>query len=181
MKYIKRISAVFISGCTLLAGIGAAAAAETVSLTLNLNGKVVQGESTLLSQGRANTIECTSFNLLRGNGAKAPIELVIQKRIDKSSPALFEGAASNAVVKGAFRFFRPNPTGDGTTQAFYTVNVIGRIKSVRQLVKDTTDAASASSPPLDEVAFTVDTLTFSYMGAAPAGGGTPSLVRPARP
>ena len=38
----------------------------------------------------------------------------ILKRIDKSSPQLANALCANQVIDATFKFFRPNPTGDGT-------------------------------------------------------------------
>ncbi len=105
--------------------------AETVHLFLKGNGFDIQGESTQTSIGRENSIECLSFKssvltvrekgtaIATGRRQHEPI--VIHKRIDKSSPLLIKALCDNQVIEAEFKFYRPNPTGDGTTEQFYTM------------------------------------------------------------
>ena len=107
--------------------------AETVHLYLKANGQDIQGESTQIDLGRENSIECVQFKdsvrTARELGSRAavgrrvhePIEIL--KRIDKSTPLLAKALCRNERIDAEFKFFRPNPDGDGTTEHFYTVKV----------------------------------------------------------
>lgn len=171
--------------------------AQTVSLFLKANGQTVQGESTVVSMGRENSIEClyfkdaivstTSAGLATGRRTYEPI--VIRKRIDKSSPLLARALTNNEVIQGQFRFYRPNPAGDGTTQHFFTVEIAeGRIASIRRISPDVFDPASANEPPTEEVSIVFQTITWTYV---PGGithsdtfrstGTSPRLAAPTRP
>jgi type VI secretion system secreted protein Hcp len=134
--------------------------AESVHLYLKLNGQDIRGESSQTSLGRENSIECvqfvqsvstardTSTGQAAGRRQYAPI--VIVKRIDRSSPLLVKGLAENQVVAAVFKFFRPNPIGDGTTEQFYTIEIKeGRIAGVKTYVLDTLDPATSNRPPLE--------------------------------
>lgn len=156
------------------AALTAASAAETAYLTLKANGSDVQGDSTVASLGRANTIQCYSFELgittareaatglATGRRQYSPI--VIRKRIDKSSPLLAKALCNNEVIEGVFRFYRPNPAGDGTTQHFYTVNIRqGRVASVKNILPDVLNPATASHPPMEEVSFVFTNITWTYV------------------
>ncbi len=67
------------------------------------------------------------------------------------------------MVDATFKFFRPNPTGDGTTEQFYTVAFKkGRIASIKQVVPDTIVPASSTEPPLEEVTFVFHTIGWTY-------------------
>jgi type VI secretion system secreted protein Hcp len=147
--------------------------AETVHLFLKANGANIQGDSTVTSLGRENTIQCLAFEnkvatareassgLATGRRTYEPI--VIRKRIDKSSPLLAKALAQNEVIEGVFRFYRPNPAGDGTTQHFFTVEIKGgRVASYRPYVPDTFVPATATQPPLEEVAFVFQTIRYRY-------------------
>ena len=147
--------------------------AETVHLYLKSNGADVQGESSQTSLGRENTIECLSFvdavrtarekgsGLATGRRTYEPI--VFRKRIDKSSPLLARSLCNNEVIEGVFKFFRPNPAGDGTTEHFFTVEFAeGRIAGVRRVSPDVIDPASATEPPTEEVSFVFHTITWTY-------------------
>lgn len=147
--------------------------AESVHLTLDANGTTIEGESTQTSLGRENTIECLYFEdsvrtarekgtgMATGRRTYEPI--VIRKRIDKSSPLLAKALCNNEVIEGTFKFYRPSPAGDGTTQQFFTVEIAeGRIASIKRISPDTIDPASSAEPPTEEVGFVFHTITWTY-------------------
>lgn len=147
--------------------------AETVHLYLKANGSDIQGESTQHSLGRENSIECLSFrdsvrtarergsSMATGRRTYEPI--IFTKRIDKSSPLIAKALCNNEVIQGIFKFFRPAPTGDGTTQHFFTVEFAeGRVNHVVRQSPDTFDPASALRPPTEEVGFVFHTITWTY-------------------
>ncbi len=147
--------------------------AETVHLFLKANGADIKGESTQTSLGRANSIECTFYQQSvltareagsgMATGRRQYEPLLIRKRIDKSSPLIAKALAENQKIDAAFKFFRPNPTGDGTTEQFYTVEIKeGRIASMKQFVPDTIVPASSTEPPLEEVTFVFHTIKWTY-------------------
>lgn len=147
--------------------------AETVHLFLKSNGKDVKGESTQTSLGRENSIECISYeqgvtsareagtNMVTGRRQFTPLKIV--KRIDRSSPLLVKALANNEKIDATFKFYRPNPSGDGTTEQFYTVELKeGNISAVKQLVPLTIDPHSAGAPPQEEVSFVFKTITWTF-------------------
>lgn len=158
-------------------------AAETVHLYLKINGADVQGESSQTSLGRENSIECIYYENTTASdkdaarrqagltaGAPSGNTIIIRKRIDKSSPLLIQAVAKNQTALGTFKFFRPNPTGDGTTQQFYTVEFEkGRVESVKQYVPDTISPATSTEPPMEEVIFSYTGISYSYLGATATG------------
>ena len=147
--------------------------AETVHLYLTCNGEKIDGESTQTSLDRADSIECVSFvdsvrtarekgsGMATGRRTYEPI--VIRKRIDKSSPLLARAMCNNEVTEGIFKFFRPAPSGDGTTEHFFTVEFAeGRIASLRRVSPDTMDPASALEAPTEEVSIVFHNITWTY-------------------
>ncbi len=147
--------------------------AETVHLYLKANGTDIQGESEQKSLGRENSIECLSFrdsvrtarevgsSLATGRRTYEP--LIITKRIDKSSPLIAKALCNNEVIEGVFKFFRPSPTGDGTTEQFFTVAIKqGRISHVLRQSPDTFDPAAANRPPSEEIGFVFHTIKWTY-------------------
>jgi len=144
--------------------------AQTVHLELTANGTKIDGDSTIASMERENTIECLSFTdavrtareassgMASGDRSYEPI--TICKRIDKSSPLLAKALCNNEAIEGKFKFFRPNPAGDGTTEQFFTVEIKeGRISAIKRVSPDTIDPAEANAPPTEEVSF-----VFGYIG-----------------
>ena len=147
--------------------------AETVHLYLKSNGADIKGESTQVSLGRGDSIECLFFEsgvrtareagsgMATGRRQYEP--LLIRKRIDKATPLIAKAMVENSKIEGTFKFFRPNPTGDGTTEQFYTIQIKnGRVASQRQWVPDTIVPASSMEPPLEEVAFVFHTISWTY-------------------
>jgi type VI secretion system secreted protein Hcp len=147
--------------------------AETVHLYLKANGSDIQGESTQTSLGRENSIECLYYEQEvmtareagsgMATGRRTYKPLLIRKRIDKASPLIAKTLVQNTVIEGVFKFFRPSPTGDGTTEQFYTVKIKqGRIATQKQIVPDTFIPATSQEPPMEEVSFVFHTIEWTY-------------------
>ena len=67
------------------------------------------------------------------------------------------------MIEGVFKFFRPNPAGDGTTEHFFTVEIKeGRVASITRVSPDVIDPASAMEPPTEQVSFVFHTITWTY-------------------
>jgi type VI secretion system secreted protein Hcp len=155
--------------------------AETVHLKLKGQKQGdIKGESSQTSLDRADTIECFEFEY----GASSPRDastgmatgrrqwtpITIRKRFDRASPLLAQALVNNEVLtEGTFKFFRPDPSGDGTTQQFYTVQIKnGRVASFRQVVPHpsgddgpTEHGLRADDHPYEEVAFVFQTITIT--------------------
>lgn len=147
--------------------------AETVHLYLKANGADIQGESSQTSLGRENSIECVYVDnevitareagSARATGRRQYKPILIRKRIDKSTPLLLQALTRNEVIEGVFKFFRPNPTGDGTTEQFYTVEIAeGRVASYKMYSPDAIVPASSNLPAMEEVSFVFHTITWTY-------------------
>lgn len=147
--------------------------AMTVHLELTANGTKIDGDSTIASMERENTIECLSFEdsvrtareassgMASGERTYEPVK--ITKRIDKSSPLLAKALCNNEVIEATFKFFRPNPAGDGTTEQFYTIELQeARISSIFRVSPDVIDPASANAPATEEVGFVFGYIRWSY-------------------
>jgi type VI secretion system secreted protein Hcp len=147
--------------------------AETVHLYLKANGSDIAGESTQTSLGRENSIECVYYEqgvktareagsaLATGRRQYEPIRVL--KRIDKSTPLLAKALVENAKIDATFKFYRPNPTGDGTTEQFYTVDIKnGRIASFKQVSPNCIEPASTTDPPLEQLTMVFHTITWTY-------------------
>ncbi len=147
--------------------------AQSVHLYLTANGTKIDGDSTIASMDRENSIECLSFEdsvrtareassgMATGDRTYEPVR--ITKRIDKSSPLLAKALCNNELIEGTFKFFRPNPAGDGTTEQFFTVVIEeGRVGSCTRVSPDVIDPASATAPPTEEVTFVFGKITWTY-------------------
>ena len=147
--------------------------AETVHLYLKASGADIKGESTQHSLGRENSIECLYFEQAvktareagsgMASGRRQYEPLLIRKRIDKSSPLIAKALVENQVIEATFKFFRPTPAGDGTTQQFYTIKIEdGRVASQKMYVPDTIVPATSTEPPLEEVSFVFHTISWTF-------------------
>ena len=146
--------------------------AETVHLFLKANGADVKGESSQTSLGRANSIECLEFEHAiktaretgsgMASGRRQYEPITIRKRIDKASPLIAKALVENQKIDGVFKFFRPNPKGDGTTEQFYTVEIKdGRVSGLTQILPDTFNPASSNMPPMEDVSFVFHTIIWT--------------------
>ena len=147
--------------------------AQTVHLFLKVNGEEVQGESTQTSEGRENSIECTYFESEAATsrevqsgmatGRRQYKPLLIKKAIDKATPLIAKALTKNAKIDGEFKFYRPNPAGDGTTQHFYTVKITnGRVASQKMSNEWTRPGDPHAGPPQEEVTFVFQTIMWRY-------------------
>ena len=133
--------------------------AEPVYLFLKVNGTTIQGDSSQTSLGRADSIECLYYRQafatghtssgMAATGRRTYDPLVIRKRIDKASPLLAKALIQNSLVEGVFKFFRPNPLGDGTTEQFYTTEIKqGRIAAISQSAPEVGQPGALEEQPL---------------------------------
>jgi type VI secretion system secreted protein Hcp len=139
--------------------------AETVHLYLKLNGTTIPGDSTQGDLGRAGSIECTSFAFdVEKDGSDIRTgEIKIAARIDKAEPLIVKGLVEGQTADGVFKFFRPNPTGDGTTEQFFTVSgKSGRVTAAQMWVPDTMNPASSTLPPMMQYAFSFSSIDETY-------------------
>jgi type VI secretion system secreted protein Hcp len=133
----------------------------------------VKGESSQVTLGRKDTIECFSFQMAvesprdastgMATGRRQWQAINFRKRWDRSSPLLAQMLVNNeTITEGTFKFYRPHPTGDGTTQEFYTVQIKGgRVSSFRQVVPHPSDEATMHEHPYEDVSFVFQTITIT--------------------
>ena len=108
--------------------------AISIFMFLQIDGNTIEGDSTIVSLGRENSIQIDSFNqeMARTGGRIEHKHLVITKVIDKASPLLFKALSSDEPVDSAeFKFFRPSISGSGSEEHFYTIKIeSGKIESM---------------------------------------------------
>ncbi len=146
--------------------------AQAVFLELKSNGTAIDGESTVESMGRADMIECILYKdgvttARDGQGQATGLRqydpIIIEKRIDKSTPLLAKALRANEVIEAKFRFYRPNPAGDGTTEQYFTIEILeGRVSSIHRTVENTLNPSSSEFPPFERIAFVFHTFTNIY-------------------
>ena len=144
-------------------------------LFLKANGTDIQGESSVNSLGRQNSIETQYFQWKvitardastgQTTGRRQYQPIVIRKRIDKSTPLLIKALCNNEVAEGTFKFFRPSPSGDGTTEHYYTVEFKqGRVSGLNQYDGQANDSGAGGGPvpTMEEVQFTFNQISWTY-------------------
>lgn len=147
--------------------------ANTIALILTANGETIEGDSTITSDSRENTIEVLSLThtlqrafdraSARATGKRFYEPLSFTKRLDRSSPQLRQALAQNSEMAGEFRWYRPSPAGDGTSEHFLTLAFTnGLITSATMRLPDVLGASSATLPPLEEVQLVANVFTWTW-------------------
>ena len=136
------------------------------------NAGEVRGDSTVTSMGREGSIEAFKLEYMvqthreasgGATGERSHGPVTITKRIDKSSPILHQALCNNEELEVTIKFYRPSPSGDGTTEQFYTIRLRhGRISSIRTISPNTVDESTASLPAMEEVSFVFGGITWIY-------------------
>lgn len=132
----------------------------------------IRGDSTVTSMDREGTIEAFQLEhmvntpaeasgMATGKRSHAPIK--ITKRIDRSSPLLHQALCNNEELEVTIKFYRPNPTGDGTTEHFYTIRLRqARVSSIKTVLPNTIADSTGNVPPMEEVSFVFGTINWIY-------------------
>lgn len=141
-------------------------------LHLKLNGTTLTGEVTVTSLGGVDVssghIELSEVRFgMRvdgAGGARAGARVVdpvrICKRIDQTTPLLYQGLAQNQSVDGTVKLFDTNLE-DGTTRHRFSVVISkGRITSVASVSPDVYEPAHANRPMYEWVDIVPHTITY---------------------
>ena len=151
----------------ILAFAPAAWSAQTVHLWLRSNGADILCDSTVTSLG-GNIFR--PLDPATGVPAREAVHrpIRITKRIDRCSPLLMQALANDENVDATIRFYRPDPSGTGAEQQYYTIAITSaRIVGISMLSPDTTNPATATLPVSEVVSFTYGEITWTY---EPTGG-----------
>lgn len=141
-------------------------------LFLRLNGTDIEGESPVQSLGREDSIQVLYFQSkvtrpVEGGlttGARRYEPIVIRKAVDKSTPLLMKALVNNEVADATFKFYRPSPSGDGTEEHYYTIELKqGRIVGSNQYSPQANDSGvGAPVPKMEEIQFVFGTIQWTY-------------------
>lgn len=147
--------------------------ASAAHLFLKANGVDVHGDSTVTSLDRAESIECLTFEdkvatqreasagVATGRRLYDPV--VIRKRFDRSTPLLAKALCYNENIEATFKFYRPAPSGDGSTEHFLTVLLTdARISCIERELRYVLDPKFATDPPMEKVSFVFSTIRVTY-------------------
>lgn len=148
--------------------------AESIALTLSANGTNIPGDNSFTTLERANTIEVLALEqqlarafdraTLVPTGRRFYAPLKFSKRLDRATPLLRKALNQNEVVAGQFRWFRPSPSGDGTTDAFFTLAFTGgRITKCTLRLPDTLLPDTSNLPPMEDIELIFGTITWTWV------------------
>lgn len=146
--------------------------AETIHLTLKSNGQQLVGNSSQHSLDREDTIECLSFSQAmfapRERGSMPPSgrrelgPILISKRIDRATPLLAQALAENRKLEAVFKFYRPSPAGDGTTEQFFSIELKNAFIQSAALSAHVGTNSLAVDHPMEEVSFVYSDVEWTY-------------------
>lgn len=147
--------------------------ANTSALFLKANGEDVEGDSTITSDDREDSIEVLSLEQplrrafdrasARASARRFFEPIRFTKRIDRATPRLRQALAQNQVVSGEFRLYRPNPNGDGSTQHFFTLEFReGMISGAVLQLPDVLGDATSGLPETEEIELVANVLIWRY-------------------
>jgi type VI secretion system secreted protein Hcp len=147
--------------------------ALAVHLFMKANGTEVHGDSTVTSLDRADSIECFAYHdhvatqrrgeLGVSTGRRVHDPITITKRIDRSTPLLLKALCQNEVIEADFKFYRPAPSGDGSTEHFQTVEIReARVVDISREVQNILDPSLTHIPAFEKVSFMFSTVEVRY-------------------
>ena len=144
-------------------------------------------DSTVTGLSREETIEAFSFGsslltpvdlrtgLPTGGRQHRPIRFT--KAVDRCTPLLIKALTADELVSGFIRFYRPAPV-TGEEEQFFTIEITGgRVVSHSIVSPDTKNPETESSPVLEQVGMTFQTITWTFESSG--GSHTDTLERPA--
>jgi type VI secretion system secreted protein Hcp len=142
-------------------------------LTLTANGAAIEGETPPNSPDGAGKIECLALEweahlplspTTAATGRRRYQPLRIRKLVDRASPLIAKALTENQVVEAAFKLYRPNPNIPGANEHYHSIAIRqARVASVRNVIFDTFDPATADRPHLEEVTFAFATIRWSHV------------------
>jgi type VI secretion system secreted protein Hcp len=154
-------------------GVDIPRSAAPVALFLTANGVEIEGDSTqALTEG---AIECVSFlssvtaaarsGTGMATGRRNHEGISVRKRVDRATPLLARALCNNELIEATFKFFRPNPAGDGTTEHFFTVEIDkARLTAIQLVSPDgySNQDAPPAIEPFEDVQFAYNEITWRY-------------------
>jgi type VI secretion system Hcp family effector len=145
-------------------------------LALKLNGTDVVGEPFITQMGavdvsRAIELHSCTFGIAfegvestrRGTGQRVHQPFRARKRVDASTPLLYQGLAQNQQADAVVHCFRVDPS-SGVPENHLDVELQrGRIVAVSGHLADRFDAAQAGRPLEEELAIVYHTIVFRHL------------------
>ena len=155
--------------------------AQTIHLTLSIDGTQVKGESSQVQEGKEGTIEVFSFESSvttptdpgsgKATGRREFHPVKIKKRIDASTPLIAEAMVQGTPCTCRFDFYRPSATPGVADELFYHIELVrATVAGLSQYLPDVMSAHSQETRDAYEVVeFTFDQIT--WFTELPSGKG----------
>ncbi len=97
----------------------------------------------------------------RASSHRRILPISIMKRIDGTTPELYQALTTNATIAGDIKIFDTNPE-DGSTRHRFTITISGaRILAVESRSPDAFDADMSNRPPFEVVELVPHTITYT--------------------
>jgi type VI secretion system secreted protein Hcp len=91
---------------------------------------------------------------------------VVTKLWDRATPLLYKALTQNEVMDIEIYFPRPEPSGEGGQQHYYTVKLGNAVViSIRSITPSTNDPGTANLPQMEDVSFTYDKISWAMLVA----------------
>ncbi len=145
-------------------------ATETVgdiALKLQIDGADIEGDSPVTSLDREDTIVVYGFcHEVSSGGIKGMhSNLVILKKIDKATLALYEAIFNGQPVDLELRFYRQTTGSSGAEEHYFTITLQNaQVVSIVQTSQESTETGSDNAE-YEEVAFAFQDITWVYEGS----------------
>lgn len=142
---------------------------------LTYNGTALAGDVTMTTIGgvdvSADHIECyqvkwgsrvgTEGQSHRASSFLRVLPIALMKRIDGTTPELYQALSENATIAGDIKVFDTNPE-DGITRHRFTITISGaRILSIESCSPDAFDADVSNRPPYEVIEIVPHTITYT--------------------
>jgi type VI secretion system secreted protein Hcp len=142
---------------------------------LQINGESLTGDTTVQSMGgvdvSTNHIEVyqvkwgtrvgTEGQSHRASSHRRILPIQLMKRVDQTTPQLYQALARNATISGSIKLFDTNPE-DGATRHRFTLTIEGaRILSIESCSPDAFDADTSNRPPYEIVEIVPHTIIYT--------------------
>ena len=115
----------------------------------------------IVTSSHRMTRPTSRLGLVTGRSRHEPFKF--RKPLDAATPLIARAAMEGHRLTATVRYGRPNPTGDGTVERYFTVRMTGaRVVKQTVLLPDVNNQALASDPMWEDVELVYDELFWRH-------------------
>lgn len=127
----------------------------------------IQGDNPVSSLGRENTIQGFEYHHLvtipPGTNTTKHETIILTKPYDRATVKLWTALDQRELLQVEFWHVRPDPSGAGTTERYYTVRLSNaRVVGIEQITPNTLDATLSQWPSIERIRFEYQTMTVTW-------------------